>query len=99
MTVREKIESGAYASSLPYPSGNSADADVRKARHAYHSDKNKLEDEFRIDLEAEFCMKEFMPRVRDKVFDMAWERGHDSGLSEVLLEYEDLIELLNLFRA
>ena len=63
-----------------------------QAYDAYLSDTHRLEAAFKADLEAEFGLSRH--KKAGLLWHKAWERGHSSGLGEVLSAYEDLAELL-----
>ena len=65
---------------------------VGNARAAYYADVNRLENQFRTDLESE---NEMIGHPKAPLlFSKAWEMGHSSGLSEVHNYYVDLLELV-----
>ena len=59
---------------------------------AYNVDQNRLNGVFEADCAKE-CGIEDHPK-RGKLFGIAWDLGHSSGLSEVWLYYQRLSELL-----
>lgn len=86
MSVEDKLASGAYTTKLPYVRGD------REARRLYNTDQERLRQEFRADLEAEYGLVGH-PKAA-KLFDMAWEDCHSSGFSEVASHYDRLAELV-----
>jgi Fic family protein len=58
----------------------------------YGEEKQKLQEEFINDLFEEFGVGD--NAKRHKAFDLAWEKGHASGYSEVYSEFYDLVELI-----
>lgn len=60
-----------------------------KARSA---DSVRLSDLFRLDVEVENGTRGH-PKA-DKLWNMAYERGHSGGFSEILSEYEDIVGLV-----
>jgi hypothetical protein len=58
----------------------------------YGEEKQKLQEEFINDLFEEFGVGD--NTKRHKAFDLAWEKGHASGYSEVYNEFYDLVELI-----
>lgn len=67
--------------------------DIKAARAAYRNDIRRLEREvFKADLADAYGVSNH-PKA-DRVFELAWDRGHDAGLGDVLIEYDDLVELI-----
>lgn len=64
----------------------------KKENTAHAQDAGRLTAEFKDDLIEELGIN-FNPK-RDLLFSKAWERGHGSGLHEVLNIAEDLVELI-----
>lgn len=64
----------------------------REARDAYRAEDNRLTQQFRADLEAEYGLTGH-PKA-DKLWNLAWEEGHSSGLNEVYLCYDRFSELV-----
>ena len=67
-------------------------ADNKAAQIAWRSRENELMSLFENDCAIE-CRVENHPK-RAKLWQMAWEYGHAHGLSEVLIYYKRLAELL-----
>lgn len=88
--VRKNIEAGKYQSKLPYHYGHGEECG--KVRQVYREDEQRLVRVFKEDLEKEFEV-EGHPRS-EKLFELAWDYGHSSGLSEVLNYYSDLVDLI-----
>ncbi len=63
-----------------------------ESQKAYNKESGKLLDEFRKDLFEEFGVTDH-PKV-DRVYQIAWEKGHAHGLSEVYIEFSDIVELI-----
>lgn len=61
-------------------------------REAYNAETNRQLERFEADLAKEHGV-ETHPK-RGALWSKAWERGHSAGLTEVALDYEDLVELL-----
>jgi hypothetical protein len=61
-------------------------------RKQYDTERIKLHDEFVNDLFEEFNVGDNIKR--HKAFDIAWDKGHSSGLEEVYNEFYDLVELI-----
>lgn len=82
MTVQEKIEEGAYRAAYPGIAG----------RQAYRAEQGRLNQRFRDDLLAEHSVAAHPKALR--AYEIAWERGHSSGLGEVATYFAELVELL-----
>jgi flagellar biosynthesis/type III secretory pathway protein FliH len=59
----------------------------------YYEEQEKLKNEFREDLIAEYHMTNH-PKA-NKIFDKAWELGHSKGYEEVEYYFQDLTELFD----
>lgn len=59
----------------------------------YNAECEKIETRFRNELEIEFKTTDH-PKA-ERIFQMAWARGHYAGKEEVALTYRDLMDLLN----
>lgn len=107
-TVRERLQAGEYETKIPYEfikTPVNDDMTIRQAREheaeqkqlrSDHSrrrlnDIARLENEFHADLSAE-CGLTGHPK-EPKVWSLAYEYGHSSGLSEILSYYQDFAEL------
>lgn len=97
--IREMINSNVYRTKLNYPHSvnrKTASLDEKEAyktqADAWQQDQYRLEKLFREDLEKYFFMT--LHPKRDKLFEMAWSRGHASGLFSVYDEYVELLELV-----
>lgn len=90
MDIYEKIASGAYKNTLPYP--GSKDPDKTAKRAAYRVETARLEAALKADLEDEHGVTG-NPKA-DKCWEIAWERGHSSGYNDVACVYEDIVELI-----
>ena len=67
--------------------------DIKVARAAYRNDIRRLEREvFKADLADAYGVSNH-PKA-DRVFELSWDRGHSVGLGDVLIEYDDLVELI-----
>ena len=81
-----------YDNPMPYPGIKD-----REARRAWGVETHRLEwVVFKEDLEKEHGLEDVPEEVKTKVFAMAWERGHASGLYDVEMNYEELAELITL---
>jgi hypothetical protein len=58
----------------------------------YREEVQKLHEEFINDLFEEFGVSDNLKR--HKAFDLAWEKGHAYGFSEVYSEFSDIVELI-----
>lgn len=65
---------------------------VKLALKEYNQESNRLHSLFKEDLEKEFKVQD-NPK-KDKLFAMAYERGHSSGYEEIFNIYSDLVELI-----
>jgi hypothetical protein len=64
----------------------------KEQRTKYNVESARLHTEFKEDIFDEFGVQNH-PK-RERVFEMAWDRGHSSGFSEVYLVFEELVELI-----
>ncbi len=96
MTVTEKIKAGDYESKLPYPKSALTKLSVEEtldARRAWRKDTDRLSMVvFKADLLEENDLTSH-PKA-DKLFHLAWEHGHSSGLYEVEGYFTEFMELL-----
>lgn len=65
---------------------------IREQRDKHRAEEARLVALFKADLEAEHGIVG-NPKA-DRLFEIAWEHGHSSGYGEVLLHYEELVELV-----
>ena len=84
MDVRDNIENGDYDVKFSYNN--------REDRQKWRAEQKRLELRFRADIELEYGTTAH-PKA-DKLYAMAWELGHSSGLLEVKNRYDDLVELV-----
>ena len=82
MDIHERISNGEFVSKLDYKTN----------KVAYRADQRRLHDEFQKELEKE-CDVVGHP-LASRVFALAWEHGHSSGLSEVANHYDDFVQLI-----
>jgi hypothetical protein len=92
MDVSKKITDGAYKPRTPYPSKSIPREKFVEERRKWHSELSRLEQEFKRDA-LEECGILGHPKA-DLAYAKAWDRGHSSGLHEVLYELQDLAELI-----
>jgi hypothetical protein len=93
LNIFDKIDSGMYRNSRPYPpkggGGSAKDLAAReKMRRRYREEEGRLAGLFHDDLLAELGLTDH-PKA-DLLYSMAWERGHSSGYSEVANEAHSL---------
>lgn len=69
-------------------------AAYEQAMREYQEHKAALKAQFRADLQAENDIPEDHSKA-DRLWEMAWDRGHSCGWTEVLNAYEELVELVN----
>ena len=65
---------------------------LRDTLNAYLLEQNRLIELFKIDLEIE-CGTSINPK-KDLLYSKAYEKGHSSGLEEIVNQYRDLVELI-----
>jgi len=98
MGVYDDIQDGKYENKKPWPkrTGSKASAALTaentRLRHAYREEEARLTALLKSDLEKEFKVAGH-PKA-GKLWELAWEKGHAYGYSEVCLEYSVLAELL-----
>jgi len=71
------------------------DAEVeahKTAKAAYYADASRLHDEYRKDM-AEYNGLTGHPK-ESKVYDLAWDHGHSSGIAEVANYYSEYADLV-----
>jgi hypothetical protein len=64
-----------------------------KARRLAEQDRVKA---FRVELESNVNLRGVSEGAKDKIWTLAWEYGHASGLHEVQMMYEDFAEIAAL---
>lgn len=67
-------------------------ASYEEAKTAYYADQNRLQDKLKADLEV-YNGVVGNPKA-DLLWSKAWDRGHSSGLGEVITHYNDLVDLI-----
>lgn len=65
---------------------------LRAARAAYGAETSRLLELFKRDMFEDLGIAD-NPK-RDKLFSIAWDKGHSAGLSEVYNEAQDLVDLI-----
>ena len=69
------------------------DEEAYKAHlNEYHAETTRLDEEFQNDLFEDFDVSDNPKRF--KCFELAWERGHSSGVGDVYNCFGDLVELI-----
>lgn len=86
-SFREALSSGYYTTKLPYGERNSAE------RAAHTVDQQRLNEEFRRDLESDECNDKLPESVRNDIFNLAYTEGHSGGKSEVASVYSTYHDL------
>jgi hypothetical protein len=89
MTMWEKVNSGYYSNSDPYPSkvnNPNYNEDIK----SWRDKENLLLNKFKEDLEEEFGTQNW--DKKDKAYALAWQEGHSYGLSEILYHYTDYVD-------
>lgn len=64
----------------------------KSAKEKYNQETSNLIAKFKVDLEKEFDTTD-NPKAKE-CYDLAWQWGHSSGLSEVYNYYYDLVDLI-----
>lgn len=92
----EKLRSNAYVNHRPYASLR----ENKAAHEAYEKEELRIRKEFEQDCHAYIVTMLNMP-VSDKqfatLFNMAWDKGHGSGLQDVFSEVMDLVDIASVF--
>lgn len=81
-----------YENDKPYPHADLAPEHRKTMRKAYNDRQAEIQAEFRADLEDEYETAGH-PKA-DKLWELAWDYGHSSGLREVELHYAEFAELV-----
>lgn len=64
----------------------------KEHKEIYRQAEQKLYQEFQTDMFEMFCVSDNPKRF--KCFDIAWEKGHANGYSEVYNEFDDIVGLI-----
>ena len=108
--IRQKINDGGYLNKIPFPDKNDYKSPCNcgcpnctaivydkdgydKAIKIYRENKSKIYNQFKHDALDDVGLLGH-PKA-DIIYSKAWDRGHSSGLPEVLLHLEDLAELFD----
>jgi hypothetical protein len=67
-------------------------AELRRLQQIYGTHVHSVEQELKTDLEREYDLATH-PK-RDKLWSLAWEKGHSDGYQQVYGEYCELVDLL-----
>ena len=110
VNVFDAIAEGRYKNNVPYDREpdpvNEETMTVRQAREhkekqkllrneqreLHHAEQHRLDALFKADLEAEHNVVGH-PKA-DKLFSIAWQRGHAYGYYDVACIYDDIVELI-----
>jgi hypothetical protein len=82
----KKINNGEYINKKQYVP---AKIDLL-ANQEYDNEEYLLKEQFQIDLERTFNPNE---KLADRIFTIAWREGHSGGYKDVLIQYEQLINI------
>jgi len=110
MSVWDNLRDGKYENKVPYSLEKvPVDEDkmtVRQAREHVESEKQRQRDQRRVYQEEEGRLRDLLrydlevenvvtghPKA-NLLWSMAWDRGHSGGYSDVISNYEDLVELV-----
>lgn len=93
-TILEKINTGEYDHTLPFPHYHTIASKEEKAlmRRAYQDEGYRLNMQFKQDLFDAYEIADH-PK-REKLWSLAWDMGHSSGYTEVLTYFDELVELI-----
>ena len=90
--MREKITAGIYNNKLNWP-GSGMDGDLKELRKKWREENKELRELFKAELEKVYGFSQH--EKKDVLWRLAWEHGHSSGLTEVLIYYDSFAELLS----
>ena len=93
MDIFKNIANGEYTPKSPFPSYKLPKDEIRRQRKIYKEEEEMLLRRFEYDLAAEYGFLEHVKRKN--IFEKAWERGHSSGLNDVVNEYSNIAEILS----
>lgn len=91
MTVREKIANNEYTPEIKFS---------KDTRKEYNEQLRLKMKKFKSDLLSEIGFEGCSPMKEEgnnALYSMAWERGHSSGLADVVFEAEQLSDLIDSF--
>jgi hypothetical protein len=63
-----------------------------QVRAKYNEAQGKLNSEFEADVEDNFGFADFPDRVKGEIHYLAYEEGHPGGYSDILAQYDELVE-------
>jgi hypothetical protein len=89
-TVLERLKQGCYAPKSPWPTKINAQEEALKK--AYRDEVQQLREQFKQDLFEEHGVTG-NPKAQ-RCFELAWEHGHAEGKHEVIIYFEDFVELI-----
>jgi hypothetical protein len=92
MSVRDDIRAGKYRPDEKFGNGQGKESTTDRTKR--RTEERRLVLVFKADSMAELGLAGIPAAKQDKAWEMAWDRGHASGLEEVLNELEELAELL-----
>lgn len=95
MSVRDNIAAGKYKNTLQYPSHADYVSDNKKYKNIiteYREQESRHEATFKVDLFEENGVLG-NPKA-ELAYNMAWDHGHASGLEDVAIWFEKLVELI-----
>ena len=87
-TIQDKLRDNYYRTKLPF---FTIKENPERAM-ARHRDNARLEEEFKRDLFEDLGITN-NPKA-EKLYSKAWELGHSAGYSEIYLDAQDLVELI-----
>ena len=90
--IKAKIAAKTYDNKLNWP-GSGMDGDLKELRKKYQQENGRLRNLFRSDLEETYGVAGH--KKKDILWALAWERGHSSGLTEVFVCYDEMVQLLS----
>jgi len=72
-----------------------SEINFNNAMKAYRDDQLLKREQFKFTCMYDYDL-DYNSNISEKIFQMAWDREHSSGLHEVYYEMEELVELLNM---
>ena len=67
-----------------------------QVRSRYNEAQEKLNSEFESDVEENFGFADYPDRIKSRIHYLAYEEGHAGGYSDILAQYDELVELVFL---
>lgn len=68
------------------------DSEIKAIRQKYDEEIGELTNLFRKDCEVMFGFENFPEKVKGQIHYLAYEEGHAGGYSDILAQYDDLVE-------